>query len=162
MLSLANKELACLKITHNLLPCWNDGEFFVSYLYHFSARDFLDQTTIKLILDNIYDTKLSESNKNELSKLILEDNMENVLNEHKKQVSNELKKYGNYTDLLIDEIKSAELREKILKKYVWVMAYHNDMCNRYQIMNSMIATRCNCDRRFMKMTIEVIDDEERI
>ena len=162
MLSLANKELVCLKIAQNLLPCWNDGEFFVSYLYHFSARDFLDQATIKLILDNIYDVKLSESNKNELSKLILEDNTEKVLNEHKKQVTNELKKHGNYANLLIDEIKSAELREKILKKYVWVMAYHNDMCNRYQIKNSMIATHCNCDRRFMKMTIEVIDDEKRI
>jgi membrane-associated HD superfamily phosphohydrolase len=162
MLSLANKEHTCLKISQNLLPCWNDGEVFVSYLYHFSARDFLDRDTIKSILNNIYDTKLSESNKNELSKLIFEDNTENVLNEHKKQVINELKKYGKYTNLSIDEIKLAELREKILKKYVWVMAYHNDMCNKYQSVNNKIATLCNCDRRFMKMTIEVLDDENRI
>ena len=43
-----------------------------------------------------------------------------------------LKEYGNYDDIALDNIKAAEAREKILKKYIWVMTFHNRVCRKAQ------------------------------
>ena len=52
-------------------------------------------------------------------------------------------------------VKEAEEREIILRKYIWVMAYHNQFCVSHQKDNYFINTICNCDKRFMKMVIFV-------
>lgn len=39
------------------------------------------------------------------------------------------------------------------------MAYHNAICNKNDKSDYTIFTRCNCDKRFMRMTIEVIENE---
>ena len=82
-----------------------------------------------------------------------------ILLKHKERMEEQLKKYGSNQDINTGDIVAAELREKILRKYIWVMAFHNEICIRYQKPEHMILTRCNCDTRFVKMTIEVLEDE---
>lgn len=78
-----------------------------------------------------------------------------LLAHHKTQVEEQLKKYGHNMDIATGDVIEAELREKILRKYVWVMAYHNAICEQNQKNEFKIYTQCNCDTRFLKMTIEV-------
>ena len=82
---------------------------------------------------------------------------EEVLKQHKTRVENYLKKYGKDQDIEVQAASDAEQREKILRKYIWIMAYHNDICNFYQKPDLKILTKCNCDRRFVRTTIEVIE-----
>ena len=82
---------------------------------------------------------------------------EGVLNIHKTRVEDNLKKYGNNRDIETQAVSDAEQREKILRKYIWIMAFHNDICDYYQKTDLKILTKCNCDRRFVKTTIEVLE-----
>ena len=78
---------------------------------------------------------------------------------HKGIVEEQLKKYGQNNDIVTGDTRAADLREHILKKYTWVMAYHNLICEFYKKAEHKILTRCNCDTRFLKITIEVLEDE---
>ena len=161
MLAKANKEQLCLKWVNTITYKWNDGEFLLSYLSHVNLDDFIDSETLNQIKGYLNEI-LPDEQKEILNQVASNDDVLNELKLHRMQIETKLNKYGRYDDINLDNLKKAELRERILKKYVWVMAYHNDMCRLYNLTNEMISTICNCDRRFMRMTIEVINNEARI
>ena len=88
--------------------------------------------------------------------------VDGLLKCHKEIIEEQLKKYGQNDDIETGDIKAADLRERILKKYIWVMAYHNLICEVYKKTDYKILTRCNCDTRFLKIKIEVLEDQEVI
>ena len=51
--------------------------------------------------------------------------------------------------------KEADIREQILKKYLWVLMFHNHVCIAYGIPDCMIKSGSTCDIRFMRMTAEI-------
>ena len=161
MLAKANKEQLCLKWVNTITYKWNDGEFLLSYLSHVKLDDFIDSETLNQIKGYLNEI-LPDEQKEILNQVASNDDVLNELKLHRMQIETKLKQYGRYDDINSDNFKEAELRERILKKYVWVMAYHNDMCRLYNLKNEIILTTCNCDRRFMRMTIEVITDETGI
>ena len=75
-------------------------------------------------------------------------------------VEERLKEFGSIADIPNGEIRKAEEREKTLRKYIWVMAFHNLVCGVYKKPEYIILTHCNCDSRFLKMTIEVLKEEK--
>lgn len=75
-------------------------------------------------------------------------------------VEERLKEFGSNADIPNGEIRKAEEREKTLRKYIWVMAFHNLVCGVYKKPEYIILTHCNCDSRFLKMTIEVLKEEK--
>ena len=161
MLAKANKEQLCLKWINTLIYKWNDGEFSLSYLSHIKLDDFIDAETLNQIKGYLNEI-LPDEQKEMLNQISSDDDILSELKLHRMQIETKLKQYGRYDDINSDNFKKAELRERILKKYIWVMAYHNDMCRLYNLTNEMISTICNCDRRFMRMTIEVINNEARV
>jgi len=82
-----------------------------------------------------------------------------VLRLHKERVEEQLRKFGNNSGIPTEDVKAAELQEKTLRKYIWVMAFHNHVCEASQKQQYKIFTNCNCDTRFLKMTIEVQSNE---
>ena len=75
------------------------------------------------------------------------------------RVEEQLVKFGNNADIATGDVKSAEFKEKTLRKYIWVMALHNMLCDYYQKPEHKIFTQYNCDKRFLKMIIEVQSNE---
>lgn len=59
----------------------------------------------------------------------------------------------------ISKVKEAGIREHILKKYLWVLTFHNYVCMVYGISSCMIKSGSTCDVRFMRMTAEVFKDD---
>ncbi len=139
-------------MAHIVLP-WADGECCLQYLYNFKIEEFCDRNTIEGIFQTI--NKAIPIN----FEAILNNKIDfdAVLKRHKKEVEKQLKLFGQYTDIKTGDSKSAELRERVLLKYVWVMAYHNHVCRVYEKPECMISTQCNCDSRFLRTTIEVIE-----
>ena len=88
--------------------------------------------------------------------------IDGLLKRHKEIVEEQLKKFGQNNDIEVGDTKAADLREHVLKKYIWVMAYHNLLCEYYGKPDFKILTRCNCDTRFLKIKIEVLEDEAEI
>lgn len=131
---------------------WPDGNWNVSYLNIPTSPSSLGGSFKENLLKMLqkaspYDYQLLQQPSQDFDE---------VLKLHKKRVEEQLKRFGNNSDIVLDKIREAEMREKTLRKYVWVMAYHNLVCEYYKKQDYKIYTKCNCDTRFLKMTIELV------
>ena len=131
---------------------WPDENWILSYLYKIDASTLYSEDEKNKIVEFLqkvspYDYELfSQSSWN----------FDENLHLHKIKVEEKLKKFGRNWDISVEDTKEAEFREKILRKYIWVMAFHNCICDLYNKPEHKIATQCNCDPRFLKMVIEVL------
>jgi len=151
-------------INEYIVVPWDDDCWVVNYLHIIDMTDIIEPTVIKqfckaLLTASPKDAEkfIPEANNQDQQK----QSFELILQTHKRIVQFELKEYGNYDDIALDNIKAAEAREKILKKYIWVMTFHNRVCRKAQKTEHIILTRCNCDTRFLKTTIEVLEDQPK-
>ena len=150
-----------------LLISWPDGLLFISYLHQMNALDTLGNEQVEAfanILKYISPSDFAQFFQstvysNGALKERADADIDNILKKHKSIVVEKLKRYGSNSDIAINNAKEAEIREKILRKYIWTMAYHNYLCDLYTKPEHKILTECNCDARFLKMTIKVLEDE---
>ena len=134
---------------------WPDGNWILCYLNQANAATIFGEAAKDSLVHMIQAVSPSDY---QLVTQPPQDFDANLLR-HKERIEEKLKKYGKNTDIQVGDIKSAELREKVLRKYIWVMAYHNRVCEIYQKQEHKVYTSCNCDTRFLKMTIEVQNNE---
>lgn len=159
-----------LTYANALLFQWPDGFCVLNYLHQVHSIDMLSQEKQNAFLQVIKQAAPDLFNHILQSTLYLDNAMfeqsdatdEKVLSKHKKIVTEHLLQFGNNQDIVTGDFKAAEQREHKLRKYIWAMAYHNYVCDMYQKPEYKILTKCNCDTRFLKMTIEVLEDEARI
>ena len=135
---------------------WKDNNWILSYINMIEKPSIFQNIPTEKIMDLI--KNCSPTDYNNLSMSNQSYGIDDILEKHKETVQGQLQKYGNNNDIETGDYKSAESREKILKKYIWVMTYHNLMCDLYNHPEQKILSRCNLDSRFLKNTIEVIDD----
>ena len=57
----------------------------------------------------------------------------------------------------ISKVKEADTRERILKKYLWTLMFHNNVCMVYGIPDCMIKSGSTVDIRFMKMSVAIFE-----
>ena len=148
-------ESIFLRIASALVFSWPDEKWVLSYLYCLDINNFIPPEAIQALLEvvkNDFATDLRYFNTNPVD-------IDELLKQHKGIVEEQLKKYGQNNDIAKEDTRAADLRERILKKYMWVMAYHNWTCEFYKKPEHKIFTCCNCDTRFLKITIEVLEDE---
>ncbi len=155
---LENQEFITRLFSSSLLYKNDDNMSSLSYLY--CGEDFLNFS--KEIIEQVkYTIHVFEPNFSESSANIAP-NINTILGIHKDIVEQKLIKYSNYSSFDTDDIKSFKIRERILKKYVWSMVYHNKICQRYNKPEYFINTRGNCESRHMKLLIKVIDKDGNI
>ena len=146
------------RIASALVFSWPDGKYFLSYLYCFDINSFITTDTIQMLFDMIKNQFPSDVKYFYINHA----DIDGLLKRHKEIVEEQLKKFGQNNDIEVGDTKAADLREHVLKKYIWVMAYHNLLCEYYGKPDFKILTRCNCDTRFLKIKIEVLEDEAEI
>jgi hypothetical protein len=153
------------KATDFTMFLWSDDCWVVDYLHIIELSDLVGQETSDLLCKLISDISPDDAAKfmpkeQGGDQRVL--SFDEILRRHKTRVEEQLSKFGKNDDIALNDTKLAELREKVLRKYIWVMAFHNYTCRKYQKPEHIIQTKCNCDTRFLKMTIEVINDEAGI
>ena len=151
-------ESMFLRIASSLVFTWPDGKLVLSYLYCFDINSFITREAIQTLLEAVkkgFPTDLKYFNTNPVD-------IDGLLKRHKEIVEEQLRKYGQNDDIATGDANAADIREQILKKYIWVMAYHNLICEFYKKPDHKILSRCNCDTRFLKMKIEVLENEAGI
>ena len=153
-----NKENFFLQLRNHLLFHMMDGTYILNYLYLSNINSLINQSTIKQVLDII--KTLSPNDYQKLSN-INTDNKQ-LIEQHKLRIIQKIKEFGNYDDLNvlnIDDVKEAGIREYILKKYLWVLSFHNYICIIYGLPEFyMIKCGSTCDIRFMRMTAEIFEN----
>ncbi len=147
---------------------WQDDVWIINYLHQIYASDMFGKEGTDALLQALKQVAPDDVNmmcpplmylEGSLMEHYQEISLNTIMEQHKRIVSERLRLYGHNDDIATGDTKAAEDREHILKKYVWAMAFHNRVCNMYQKPEYFISTRSNCDTRFLKMTIEVLDDE---
>lgn len=140
-----------------LIISWPDDFYCLCYLTKIQLQDFIDEQLAQEVM------RLIEQISPEDGKIIHQPipTIDQILLRHKEVVEEQLKKYGSNADISNGEIRKADEREKTLRKYIWVMAFHNLVCGVYQKPEYIILARCNCDARFLKTTIEVLKEEKQ-
>lgn len=147
---------------------WQDGVWIINYLHQIYASDMFGEDGSNALMQALKEVAPDDVNlmfpplmhlESSLVEQYQKTSLDAVMEQHKKRVTEQLLRYGHNDDIQTGKTELAEVREHILKKYIWAMAYHNRVCNMYQKPDYMILTRCNCDARFLKTTIEVLEDE---
>lgn len=139
-------------IASQLVILWPDGKWILSYLNLIDITELIGIDIKKNLMSELknvspYDYQLANTKS---------EGIDISIQKHKEKIEEKLLIYGSNADINLEDSEMAELRESILHKYIWSMAYHNDICERYSKTELKILTRCNCDKRFLKMTIDVL------
>ncbi len=149
-----NVEKFYLQWRNHLLFPVIDGAVVLNYLYCLNINSMLDQATIEQMLDF-----LKAFSPNDYQSLLnLSAYQKQRLEQHKNHIIQKIYEFGKYDDLDISKAKEADIRERILKKYLWVLSFHNYICMAYGIPDCMIKSGSTVDVRFMKITAEVFED----
>ena len=148
-------------ILNRLVIEWPDQQLFLNYMedldvsYVFGSEIVGSlQQQIRLISDQDTDLVMSDLR-----------NFDWYLERHKHLIESELKANGRNDDIDMADMRKAceiaETREYVLRKFLWVMAYHNYICDCKKKAEYKILTKCGFDQRFLRMTIQVLDENER-
>lgn len=130
-----------------------DGAIVLNYLYYFDINTVLNQTAKEQMLDFLKTISPDDYRRVEN----LHPNQKQQLMQHKDRVIQKIKEFGKYDDLDVSKVKEAKIREHVLKKYLWVLSFHNYVCILYNQPECMIQSGSTCDVRFMRMTAEILD-----
>ncbi len=158
ILQKGNQEFFVYNMALNLLYKCADGVWCLSYLYCLDIRSYIPEQELGQVWEII--KQISPTDYEKIPKTFPDIDL--ILDTHRRIVEQKLIKYSNYTSFDTNDIKCFEGREKVLKKYVWSMTYHNDMCKRYSKPEHCIDTQGNCERRHMKLVIHVLDKDGKI
>ena len=154
-----NKENFFLQLRNHLIINMMDGTYILNYLYVSNIDSLINQSTMKQVLDII--KTLSPNDYQKLSN-INTDNQQ-LIKQHKSRIIEKIKEFGKYDDLNalnIDDVKEAGIREYILKKYLWVLSFHNYLCILYGLPECYkIKSGSTFDIRFMRMSAEIFEND---
>lgn len=157
ILPAVNIEKLYLQLRNHLLFPITDGVVSLNYMYLPNINSMLDQSTMEQVLNFL--KIFSPNDYQRLSNL--NPNQKQRLEQHRFHIIQKIKDFGKYDDLDVssaDGIKEACIREHILKKYLWVLMFHNYICTTYHLPEFMIKSGSTCDIRFMRMTVEIFED----
>lgn len=149
-----------LDAANKLIWQWDDKLYFINYLHKridpidWFGNDYIDMLKMKLQILSPYDYAL-------ISQPLPEQDL--YLLQNKQRIEEQLQNYGHVYDSENEDwekmVKEEEIREYVLKKYIWAMAYHNRFCKLTNKMDYFINSVCNCDSRYLKMVVTVVNKE---
>ena len=146
-----NREYYAAMWKNKLLLSDADGMDFLNYLYNTNVRELVTQEQFDYMCDF-----LSKQFPRDFASLKNDGyDYSWTLNEHKNKLVEKLTEYGQYNDIATGKSKSAEIREKVLKKYMWVLRFHNYIVDTAKAPEYKIYAQANCDGRFMTMNVAI-------
>ncbi|MCM1269302.1 MAG: hypothetical protein NC247_01570 [Ruminococcus flavefaciens] len=158
MLNYANQEFFALNMCAAILCKCADDVWCLSYLYCLDIRSYIPEQALEHALAMMKRISLADFEK--IPKTF--PNIDLILSTHKQIVEKKLIKHSDYSSYATEDIKRFESQERVLKKYVWSMVYHNYMCNLYNKPEHYINTQGNWECRHMKLKIHVFDKDGKI
>lgn len=153
---LFNNENLLRMIYIPMLYKYDDNVWSLSYLNSFDITRFIPKEVLPQVAEIMKQISPEEAAQMPLSS----PDIDLILGRHKQIVEEKLTKYSDYSRFDTNDIKSFEVNEKILKKYVWTMVYHNYICDMNNNTKQFINSNGNCERCHMKLVIHVIPSQE--
>ena len=79
-----------------------------------------------------------------------------ILLAHKDIVINKIMTYCHYRDIDKSNVLLITAREKVIRKYIWMLRFHIRMCERLSFKQGMFAFRFGCDPDVLRQIVEII------
>lgn len=155
ILPAVNAEKFYLNWRERLILKTVDDVIVLNYLYCLDMDKLVDQITMEQVLEFVKTIFPDDYQKIGRGSL----NQKQLLEQHRTHIIQKIKEFGRYDDLDVSAIKEASLREHVLKKYIWVVSFHNHVCMIYNLPECMIESCIACDIRFMRITLGIIEDK---
>ncbi|MDE5598497.1 MAG: hypothetical protein K2J04_11805, partial [Lachnospiraceae bacterium] len=140
----------------NILMRSNDEKPFLNYMYNIGVINYCLEQNIPF---NEIQDLLQQFNLKNSFKIPQKGDAESFIQTHKTVLVDKLKRYGSYADVNINNQSELYEREKIIKKYIWLWAYHNKVCELYRLPEYQVRIIFGIDLRVMKSTI-FFDDSD--
>lgn len=131
-----------------------DGAYILNYLYSFDRlinRAAMDQLLELLKI-------LSPSDYQKALRIKPDQKQQQKLMQHKTRIVKQFIEHGNYNDLGTSETEKARIREHVLKKYLWVLSFHNYVCSIYNFPEYTVQSSSTYDPRFMRLAVEILGE----
>ncbi len=143
-----------LKWRDGLILKTADDAIVLNYLYCLDVDKEVDQITMEQVpefVKTIFSDDYQRLGRGSV-------NQKQLLEQHRTHIIQKISEYGSYDNLAISAIKEASQREHILKKYMRVVSFHNHVCMKNKLPECMIKSCSDCDIRFMRMKLRIIED----
>jgi len=141
------------KILSELFYRYYDGVVALSYMANINFVSLMNSKDISCFIELLKSKiPLQDDFSNlKLRNYILEDGFES----HRNRIIEKINEHGSYdwNESYEDSLK----REKVLKKYVYSMKYHNDMCDKYSVPQYFINSEANVDAKYMLLTVRDVE-----
>lgn len=127
----------------NVLTFWDyDKKYVLNYLYEADIKEIFPLAFEQLdSLARIFAEVEGIHNLEGLKQKLLQNPVEQVkepLKIHREKLMEKLMEYGTYANIDTLDKKVIEQRHKIIKKYAWVLLYHNTLCQTYKMQEYAI------------------------
>ena len=144
------EELLALTWKDSILMRSNDERAFLNYMYNLDVINYCLNQSIPF---NEIQNLLQQFIPNISFQMPENGYTESLIQIHKSVLVDKIKRYGNFADVNINCASELCAREKIIKKYCWLWAYHNKVCELYKLSKYQVRIILGIDFRVMKLTI---------
>ena len=62
-----------------------------------------------------------------------EEDVIKYIQKHREILIDKIKQYGNYENIDINNLNEINGREKVIKKYIWLLSFHRSICGLYEL-----------------------------
>ena len=123
---------------------------FLNYLFDMSDR--------RLFGNDFTDFMISERAKNKekfTDFVVCMDNVAHIIFDHREVIAKRINTYCNYEDIDKSDKKQVAEREKVIRKHIWVLRYHNSICQRYGLKSLVLSHQYGCDMNNLRTVVKV-------
>jgi hypothetical protein len=83
------------------------------------------------------------------------DNISQIIFAHREVIAKRINIYCNYEDIEKTDKKQVAEREKVIRKHIWVLRYHNSICQRYGLNLLVLPHKYGCDMNNLRTVVKV-------
>lgn len=144
------KELYYTRSLQELLRNFDKEEAFINYLYDLSFKRLFGYKFAEY-----FEAVAAKSPEKYQGVVEVREDYDGVLLAHKNVVIKKLKEYCNYNGLDKTNQNTIFQREKIIRKYVWLLRYHCSICMERNFPRGLFVHKIGYDPNVLRLIVEV-------
>lgn len=122
---------------------------FINYLFNMSGLNLFG------VEFNNFLIKEQRQNSNKFKDfMVVVDDVPFILHSHRNIVASKIKEFCHYDDIDKTDIKQVNLKEKVIRKYIWMLRFHNSICIDYKLSQLQFPHQYGCDMNNLRLIVK--------
>lgn len=133
-----------------LIVEYDQEPFFVNYLFDMSDKSLFGEAMLNLLIAE----KKKDPEKFKDFMVCL-DPIPFIVDSHRAVLANRIIQYCHYNDVDKNDKKQVAEREKTIRKHIWMLRFHNSICDSYELPQLRVAHQYGCDMNNLRTIVKV-------